>query len=78
MADHPAIQVLTRLRLPGGPEKDVQAAIASAFDGAGITYRREVHLIPGDIIDFMAGDVGIEVKIKGVSGFSCGNVHWPL
>lgn len=32
---------------------------------ASIMARREVELVKGDIIDFMVGPIGVEVKIKG-------------
>ncbi|WP_168991795.1 MULTISPECIES: hypothetical protein [Mesorhizobium] len=60
-----AFAVLRSTRLPAGPEKDVQAAIADAFANCGIAFEREVNLGDGDIIDFVVGDLGIEVKIKG-------------
>jgi hypothetical protein len=46
-------------------EKALQRAIADEMEEAGITFDREVDLGDGDIIDFMVGDVGIEVKIQG-------------
>lgn len=46
-------------------EKRLQADIAAALAVGGIAHEREVRLAPTDIIDFVAGRVGIEVKIKG-------------
>lgn len=52
-------------RWPLSDEKRLQATMAEEFAEAGIVAEREVHLGDGDIIDFMIGGVGIEVKIKG-------------
>lgn len=57
--------LFSRLRLPLSDEKRLQAAIAEEFDAAGIVYEREARLSPADVIDFMSGEIGIEVKIKG-------------
>lgn len=59
------IGCLLSARFPLNPEKATQAAIASAFERAGVDYSREVHLGDGDIVDFMVAGVAIEVKIKG-------------
>lgn len=60
-----AVAVLRSIRLPAGPEKDVQQAISDALGRAGIVHSREVRLSPTDIIDFVVDGLGIEVKIKG-------------
>ncbi|MER9768948.1 hypothetical protein NKJ09_23120 [Mesorhizobium sp. M0189] len=57
--------LLAKLRLPLSDEKRLQAAIADEFTLADIHHEREVRLSPADVIDFMSGQVGIEVKIKG-------------
>jgi len=59
------IDVLNSYRWPLSDEKVLQAEIARAFQAQDITFRREVYLGPGDIVDFMVGDVAVEVKIKG-------------
>ena len=59
------IDVLRHLRLPLSDEKRLQAEIALALAAAGIDAAREVHLGDGDVIDFMVGCTGVEVKIKG-------------
>lgn len=59
------VVVLRRQRLPLNDEKQLQAAIATALTEAGLEHEREVKLAPGSVIDFLVGDVGIEVKIKG-------------
>jgi hypothetical protein len=46
-------------------EKRLQADLHSHLAAAGVELRREVRLDPKSRIDFMAGAIGIEVKIKG-------------
>lgn len=46
-------------------EKKLQAEIEAEFLGAGIDHQREHRLDTNNIIDFMVGTIGIEVKIKG-------------
>lgn len=44
-------------------EKYLQGEIEDVFKSEGIKYQREVPLSTG-IIDFMVGDIGIEIKLK--------------
>ena len=46
-------------------EHYLQAGLAAALNAAAIAYQREVVLGPRDRIDFLAGTVGIEVKVAG-------------
>lgn len=46
-------------------EYDVQASIAVILDQAGIGFEREVRLNPRDRLDFLAGNVAVEVKVSG-------------
>lgn len=46
-------------------ETELQDGIGLALAEAGIEAEREVRLTLGERIDFMAGGVGIEVKVKG-------------
>lgn len=46
-------------------ENDLQLSIASVFRTGGIEYEREVRLSDKDRIDFLCGDVGVEVKVDG-------------
>ena len=56
--------VLSRNRLAHADEDEMQRAIAEVLAGAGIPFEREARL-GRDRIDFLAGAVGIECKIKG-------------
>lgn len=58
-------QIIIRQRLPLNDEKALQVELAKVFADNGIEAKREVRLGVGDIIDFMIGDIGMEVKIKG-------------
>ena len=56
-------RALCVLRVPAVPgEYDLHRMIAQALEAAAIPFRHEVRLGPGCRIDFLAGDVGIEVK----------------
>lgn len=46
-------------------EDDLQRGLAEAFAADGFSFVREVPLSKRDRIDFLVGDVGIEVKIGG-------------
>lgn len=59
------IDLLTRHRFTLADEKLCQAEIAGVLTASGLAFEREVHLGPSDIIDFMVGNVGIEIKVKG-------------
>lgn len=52
-------------RLSLASEKLTQADLAREFYEAGIVAEREVNLGDGDIIDFLIGDIGVELKLKG-------------
>ncbi len=62
----PLIKLLTSHPWPLSDEKQLQVAIMSALAAGGFeNLRREWRLGATDIVDFMVGDIGIEVKIKG-------------
>jgi hypothetical protein len=46
-------------------EAELQDGIEKALQEAGLTPQPEVVLTIGERIDFLVGDVGIEVKVKG-------------
>ncbi len=48
-----------------GRETELHAALAEALRRAGHAFEREVRLTAQDRIDFLVGDLGVEVKIKG-------------
>lgn len=52
-------------RLPLTSEKATQVALADEFRKAAIMVEREVRLDEFGIIDFLAGDIGIEIKLRG-------------
>ncbi len=58
------LDALRGQRIEISTEREVQRQIALVFAKAGIVYQREVK-IAGGRIDFLVGDVGIEVKIDG-------------
>lgn len=59
------LAALSTRRIVGLSEADVQKSIAVALDEAGISCEREARLSDRDRIDFLVGDVGIEVKTMG-------------
>lgn len=46
-------------------EKDLQVEIENIFNKWGVKNQREVRLSDKDIIDFMVGDIGLEIKLGG-------------
>jgi len=46
-------------------ELELQDGIESVIRNAGLEYEREFKIGPGSRIDFLVGDVGVEVKIGG-------------
>jgi hypothetical protein len=46
-------------------EDDLQRGLAEAFTADGIPFEREVPLTKRDRIDFVTGQIGVEVKIGG-------------
>jgi hypothetical protein len=60
--------VLAGYRFRFSSERELQDGIARVLDDAGFTHRREAPLGPlgrSGTIDFLVGDVGVEIKIKG-------------
>lgn len=64
---HNLLALLRSHRFPLSSETKTQAEISRVLAEAGIAHEREVWLNDKDRIDFVAGDVGIEVKVKGYS-----------
>ena len=48
-----------------GASPKLQEGVAASLAEAGLGFEREVELAPGDRIDFLAGTVGVEVKLTG-------------
>lgn len=57
--------VLRGHRYRYGRETELHEALAEVLRRAGYGFEREVRLAPGDRIDLLVGDLGVEVKIKG-------------
>lgn len=56
-------RALSALRVPSTPgEYDLHRLIAGALDAAGIAYAHEARIAPWCRVDFLVGDIGIEVK----------------
>lgn len=46
-------------------ERGLQDQIATALAEAGFRFEREARLSPSDVVDFLVGDVALEVKNRG-------------
>ncbi len=65
--DQAAADLIARIgaaRIDLSDEKRAQAQIGDVLTSAGIAFEREVRLSPGDVVDFMVGDIALEVKLK--------------
>lgn len=65
MTPREIIRFIEARQFPLSSEKRAQEALQAALEANGVAFEREVTLGDGDIIDFMIGNVGIEMKIKG-------------
>jgi len=66
MADAKEIATLLRHhRFNACGEDDLQRGIEKMLTDAGIAFEREFHLDAHSRIDFLVGDIGIEVKVDG-------------
>jgi hypothetical protein len=59
------VRFMESRRWPLSDEKRLQESVADELAANGIEFEREVTLAHGDVIDFMVGNVGMELKIKG-------------
>lgn len=59
------IHIIRKQRFSIANEKSTQQEIALFFTNNSIEFNREIRLDEKNIIDFMIGSTGIEVKIKG-------------
>jgi hypothetical protein len=57
--------VLAGYRFRFASERELQDGVARVLEGAGFAHRREAPLGDAGTIDFLVGDVGVEIKIKG-------------
>lgn len=58
-------KLLSAYRFDTSCEATLQGQIEKVFQDCGAQYQREVRLSSRDRIDFLIGEIGIEVKIKG-------------
>lgn len=57
------ISALSTIRISAMPEEcEIHEAISAALNAAGIAFEHEFRLNVGKRIDFVCGDIGIEVK----------------
>ena len=57
------IRAINSVRVPAQPgEYDIHGMIAAALDGEGLDFVHEYRLGPRRRVDFMCGDVAVEVK----------------
>lgn len=59
------VRFLEGRRFPLSDEKRLQEEIETQLLAGAFAFEREVKLGDGDIIDFVVGRIGLEVKIKG-------------
>lgn len=56
---------LAQYRYRFDTEADLQEKIEAALKAIGVSYEREFVLDPKNRIDFLVGNVGVEIKVKG-------------
>ena len=57
------ISALKTIRVPATPgEYDIHALAAKALTDANIPFTHEEPLMPGRRVDFLAGDIAVEIK----------------
>ncbi len=61
------VDIIRRTRIDLSNEKVSQSDLAQSFEESRILFTREVRLSKSDIIDFMIGSIGIEVKLHGAN-----------
>lgn len=69
------VAALAGLRIRASTEAELQLAVGLALTAAGIPHEREVHLGPGDRLDFLVGDVAVELKMDGTRNALLRQVH---
>jgi acyl-CoA thioesterase FadM len=58
------VSALESRRFDLSSEQAVQEGVAAVLREAGVDFKREVRLGPGSVIDFLVGELGVEVKLK--------------
>lgn len=58
-------EVLERHRFTFATEDELQQGIEQVLIGERIIFEREHYLMPKDKVDFLVGDVALEVKVAG-------------
>lgn len=58
-------RALDRRRFAHATELELQDGVAEAFAGAGLDALREATIAPGERVDFLVGETGVECKISG-------------
>jgi DNA-binding LytR/AlgR family response regulator len=61
------VELLEKSRMRTITEETFQVATAQALTDAGVEFKREHPLSRGDRVDFMVGDIALELKIDGSS-----------
>ncbi len=59
------LAALARIRTRASTEADLQAAVGMAFKLARVPHEQQVRISPHDRLDFLAGDVAVELKVDG-------------
>ena len=62
---HQLAQLVRSARIDLSSEKRAQTDIETVLADAGLAFTREVRLCDADIVDFMVGDIALELKLKG-------------
>lgn len=75
MNHHEVAELLSKQRFRAQNEYELQQAIATVFERAGVVFKREVSFPIGGRIDFMVGRVGVEVKVDGSAAAVARQLH---
>lgn len=59
------VLLLESFSLPVHTEAEMQAALERSLSDSNVFFDREVRLGPRDRIDFIVGDIGVEMKTQG-------------
>ncbi len=59
------VRLLLRSRIDLSDEKRAQSDVEYALANAGLPCSKEYELSKGDVVDFMVGDIALELKLRG-------------